>query len=156
MRDLTSLTITEARTLLQNKEVTSVALTEAVLGKIALREGEVHAYLEVFDDARKQAAEADEKIARGETGALLGIPLAIKDNILIAGRLVSAGSKILEGYKATYDATVIEKLKAAGAVLIGRANLDEFAMGSSTENSAYGVTKNPHDLDAVYFLRWSL
>lgn len=105
---------------------------------IRARDKEIHAFLEVFDDAQSY----------GE-GPLSGKIVAIKDNILFKGHKVSAGSKILENYVATYDATVIEKLKASGAIIIGRTNMDEFAMGSSTENSAYGVTKNPYDLKRV-------
>src|SRR3989344_4155070 len=88
-------------------------------------------------------------IAKGESCPLLGIPLGIKDVILIKGRKVSAASKILENYVATYDATAIKKLRAQGAVFLGRTNTDEFAMGGSTENSAYGVTRNPHDISRV-------
>lgn len=109
----------------------------------------MNAYLEVYDDVLTQADEADKKIKEGKADVLTGIPLAIKDNILIKGRIASAASKILENYKATYNATIIEKLKNAGAIFIGRTNMDEFAMGGSTENSAFGVTKNPHDLTRV-------
>src|SRR5262249_30818755 len=91
------------------------------------------------------AKAADAVIAKGESKPLTGIPLAIKDNILIEGRHASSASKILENYTASYDATVIAKLKAQHAVFLGRTNMDEFALGSSTENSAYGPTKNPHD-----------
>jgi aspartyl-tRNA(Asn)/glutamyl-tRNA(Gln) amidotransferase subunit A len=105
--------------------------------------------LEVFSDVLEQAKVADEKIAKGESFPLLGIPLAIKDNILIKGRKVTAASKILENYVASYDATAISKLRAQGAVFLGRANMDEFAMGGSTENSAFGPTRNPHDISRV-------
>lgn len=125
-------------------------LTEAYLAKIKTANADLNAYLEVFADALEQADEVDRKIKAGElTGPLAGIPLAIKDNILISGRTVSAASKMLEHYLATYDATVIEKLKSAGVIFLGRTNMDEFAMGGSTENSAYGPTKNPHDLSRV-------
>ncbi len=137
--------ITEARSLLDAKKISAVELASMCLENVRVRDKELHAFLEVFDDVREQAANADARIAQGERAPLLGIPFAIKDNILIKGRRAGAASKILEGYHASYDATAIAKLKQAGAVFIGRTNQDEFAMGSSTENSAYGPTKNPHD-----------
>ncbi|MFH1455039.1 MAG: Asp-tRNA(Asn)/Glu-tRNA(Gln) amidotransferase subunit GatA, partial [bacterium] len=121
----------------------------AYLEQIKITDKDIHAYLEVFFDVLDQAKVADEKIKSGKAGLLTGIPIAIKDNILIKGRIATAASKILENYKATYDATVIEKLKNEGVVFIGRTNMDEFAMGGSTENSAYGPTKNPYDLERV-------
>lgn len=145
MSNLNELSITDAVDKLQKKEISAVELTRACLDEVKKRDGSTHAYLEVFDDAEKQAAEADARIAKGDVGALVGVPLGMKDNILIEGRKVSAASKILEGYVAPYDATVTAKLKAAGAVFVGRTNMDEFAHGSSTENSAFGPTKNPHD-----------
>ncbi len=145
------MTIVEAQTKLRSGELTALALAEELLAKIATENPKLNAYLEVFSDVREQALAADERLKREGSAApaLTGIPLAIKDNILIEGRRVSSASKMLEGYVASYDATVIKKLKAAGAVFVGRANLDEFAMGSSTENSAFGVTENPHDLTRV-------
>ncbi|MEK7071457.1 MAG: Asp-tRNA(Asn)/Glu-tRNA(Gln) amidotransferase subunit GatA, partial [Patescibacteria group bacterium] len=110
---------------------------------------ELNVYLEVYDDALSQAKKADAMFQNGSATQMTGIPIAIKDNILFSGHKASAGSKILENYIATYDATVVKKLKDAGAVIIGRTNMDEFAMGVSTENSAYGVTKNPHDTSRV-------
>ncbi|MEK7068663.1 MAG: amidase, partial [Patescibacteria group bacterium] len=145
MNDLSDLTIVEAGKKLQAGEITAVDLARACLANVEARNKELNVYLEVFDDVVAQAQAADARRAAGESHPLLGIPLAIKDNILIEGRVASAASKMLENYVATYDATVIKKLKAAGAVFIGRANMDEFAMGSSTENSAYGPTKNPVD-----------
>lgn len=145
MSRLNELSITEASKKLAAGEITSVQLTEACLAAIEKRNPALNAYLEVFADAREQAAAADARRAAGEAHPLLGIPLAIKDNILIEGRKASAASKMLEDYVATYDATVIKKLKEAGAVFLGRTNMDEFALGGSTENSAFGVTKNPHD-----------
>lgn len=142
MKPLNELTITEAKDLLLKGEISALDLTEACLKAIEERDGEVHAYLEVFADAREQAKDAS-------AGALSGIPLAVKDNILIEGRRASAASKMLENYVATYDATVIARLKQEGAVFLGRANMDEFAMGGSTENSAFGPTRNPHDLSRV-------
>ena len=119
--------------------------------EIKKRDGEVHAYLDVYEDALGQAKEADAlyKEKGVNTPVLLGIPVAIKNNILIKGKRATAGSKILENYVAPYDATVIQRLKDAGALFVGATNLDEFAMGSSTENSAFGPTKNPHDITRV-------
>jgi aspartyl-tRNA(Asn)/glutamyl-tRNA(Gln) amidotransferase subunit A len=148
--DLSKLTIVEARRALDAKEYSALDLTEAYLKAIAARDPEIHAYLEVWQDsAREEATRADEMIAQAESKSLTGIPLAIKDNILIEGRIASAASKMLEHYRATYDATVIAKLKAQGAVFLGRTNMDEFALGGSTENSAFGPTYNPHDLARV-------
>ncbi len=147
--DLKSLTIKKARGMLDNKEITAVELASAYLEEIKKKNSELNAYLEVYDDVLAQAEEADKRIQKGESTPLLGIPLAIKDNILIKGRRVTAASKILEGYIAPYDATAISKLKAQGAVFLGRANMDEFAMGGSTENSAFGVTRNPVDATRV-------
>jgi aspartyl-tRNA(Asn)/glutamyl-tRNA(Gln) amidotransferase subunit A len=150
MIDISTLTIASAREALKKGEFTSRELTQACIDAIKAKDGEIHAFLEVFDDALAQADEADKQIKAGKDLPLLGIPVAIKDNMLARGHIASAGSKILENYVATYDSTVVKKLQQeAGAVIIGRTNLDEFAMGSSTENSAFGPTKNPHDLSRV-------
>ena len=149
MIDLKNLTIRKAHESLVKGEYSSVDLANAYLENIKKIDKDVHAYLEVFSDVLEQAEAADKKIKSGKSGLLTGIPIAIKDNILIKGRIASSSSKILENYRATFDATVIKKLKNEGAVFIGRTNMDEFAMGSSTENSAYGPTKNPFDLDRV-------
>ncbi|MEK7182188.1 MAG: Asp-tRNA(Asn)/Glu-tRNA(Gln) amidotransferase subunit GatA [Patescibacteria group bacterium] len=142
--------IKEAHKHLIDGDFSSEELTKECLKIIKEKNKNINAYLEVFEEsALKQADEADKKIKEGNCTELTGIPLAIKDNILIKGKKVSAGSKILEGYTATYDATVIEKLKNAGAVFLGRTNMDEFAMGSSTETSAFGVTRNPLDTERV-------
>ena len=148
--DLSTLTIAEARRALDAKEYSALELTNAYLDAIGEKDGEIHAYLEVWaDSAREEAKAADKMIAAGKSQPLTGIPIAVKDNMLIEGRIVSAASKILENYRASYDATVISKLKAQGVVFLGRTNMDEFALGSSTENSAYGPTKNPHDTSRV-------
>ncbi len=149
MIDLANLTIVKARKALDAKQFSAVDLAQAYLNQIEKKNPELNAYLEVFDDALEQAKAADDRIAKGKTAPLLGIPLAIKDVILIDGKKITAGSKILENYVATYDATAISKLKSEGAVFLGRTNTDEFAMGGSTENSAFGVTKNPHDTGRV-------
>ncbi len=148
--NIKNLTITEARKALDNGKYSAVELTQAHLDAIAEKNPELNAYLEVFtESALEDAKRADEMIASGEQKELTGIPLAIKDNILIKGKIASSASKILGNYVASYDSTVIKKLKEHGVVILGRTNMDEFALGSSTENSAYGVTKNPHDTSRV-------
>jgi len=152
--DLKNLTIAKAHEAMKKGDFTALELTQAYLDVIKKKDKDVNAYREVFADAIEQAKAADKMIKEArskkqEFPLLTGIPCAIKDNILIKGRIAGASSKILENYQATYDATVISKLKAEGVVFIGRANMDEFAMGGSTENSAYGPTKNPYDLERV-------
>ncbi len=153
--ELHRLTVHQARTLLEKGEISSLELTHAVLARIEQIEPRVKAYLTIVaDHALDQAREADARwIAHRRTGGgappLLGIPMAIKDEICTRGVRTTAGSKILENFVPPYDATVMEKLNAAGAILIGKTNQDEFAMGSSTENSRYFVTRNPWDLTRV-------
>jgi aspartyl-tRNA(Asn)/glutamyl-tRNA(Gln) amidotransferase subunit A len=142
-------TIAEARKKLDTQEYSAVDLAQAYITAIAEKNDELHAYLEVYDDVLAQAKKADALIAAGKATLLTGIPIALKDNFLWKGKKASAASKMLEHYTATYTATAVQKLEDAGAVFLGRANMDEFAMGSSTENSAYGVTKNPHDTSRV-------
>ena len=124
---------------------------EEHLARINASEPEVHAFnLVLADHARRQAAEVDAAIAAGkDPGPLAGVPVALKDNLCTRGIPTSCSSRILEGWKPPYDATVVERLAAAGAVVVGKTNLDEFAMGSSTENSAFGATRNPYSLDRV-------
>ena len=148
--ELTRLTLAEARRRLDAREVSAVELAEAHLARIAAVEPKVHAYLHVMGDvARVQAGAADARIGRGEAAALTGIPLALKDVLCTVDAPTTAGSRILGGYRSPYDATVVARLRAQGAVFLGKANTDEFAMGSSTEHSAYGVTRNPWDLSRV-------
>lgn len=149
MSDLSRLSIEEASKKLATKEISAVDLARAHIKEIEEKDKDIHAYLEVFDDVEAQAKNVDARRSQGENHSLLGIPLGMKDNILIEGRVASAASKMLENYVATYDATVTKKLKEAGAVFLGRTNMDEFAHGSSTENSAFGITKNPHDSSRV-------
>jgi aspartyl-tRNA(Asn)/glutamyl-tRNA(Gln) amidotransferase subunit A len=147
--DLAKLSIAKAAEKLRSKEISAVELARACKEVIDAKNADLNVYLEVFDDIEAQAKAADAALAAGTAGPLAGIPLALKDNILAEGRRAGAASKILEGYVASYDATVVKKLKDAGAVFLGRTNMDEFAHGSSTENSAYGPTKNPHDASRV-------
>jgi len=143
--------ITSIHNSLIKKQLSCQELIKSYLDKIKKNDGKIHAFLEVFgDEAKAKAKEIDAKIAKKEKiGLLEGVPIALKDNLLYKNYIASSGSKILEKYVAPYSATVVKKLEDAEAIFIGRANMDEFAMGSSTENSAYGPTKNPHDLSRV-------
>ncbi len=151
MTPLHDLTIKRFHEGLVNKEFSAHEMAQEFFEYIEKRNKELNVFLSLSKRlALKQAEEADLKIAKNEpVSPLTGVPMAIKDNILIEGEPATAASKILENYKASYDAAVIKKLKEVGAVFLGKANLDEFAMGSSTENSAFGPTKNPHDLSRV-------
>ena len=136
---------------LKNGTITVEGLVDGCKKTIAEKDGEIHALLGMYSDATvtSQINKAKEMFANGVATTLTGIPIVLKDNILVKGEKATGGSKILENYVATYDATVVNKLKDTGAILLGRSNMDEFAMGSSTENSAFGVTKNPHDVTKV-------
>lgn len=151
MINLHDLTIKKTHDLLVNKEISSFHLTKEFFDYIEQRDKKIDAYLSLLkDDALEQANEVDKKIAaKEEIGMLAGIPIAIKDNILVKNHTCTGGSKILENYKAAYDATVVKKLKKSGAIILGKTNLDEFAMGSSTETSAFKITKNPLDETCV-------
>ena len=149
--DLIELTIEKAHEGLVKKEFSALELTKAFLDKIKDLDKKISAFITVTpDSALSQAKKVDDLISQGRGIPILsGIPLAVKDIILIDGVKCTAASKILEDYIAPYDATVIKKLKSQGAVFLGKTNLDEFAMGASTENSAFFPTKNPHDLNRV-------
>lgn len=157
--ELLDLTITQLHQGFKEKKFTSVQVTKAYLEHIKKTDDSIGAYLTVTETlALEQAEKADKMVALALSGIegaerdfpmLCGVPCSIKDAILVEGEKATAGSKILENYVAPYNATVIKKLKAQGAVILGKTNLDEFAMGVSTENSAYKVTKNPHDLARV-------
>ena len=148
--ELFELTIAEAHRLLKGKRISSVELTQAVLERIQALEERVDAFITITEEeAMQQAKEADQMIEQGNCQLLTGIPLAIKDVICTRGIPTTCGSKILENFVPPYDATVIGKLKEAGAVICGKLNMDEFAMGSSTENSGFKITRNPWDLAHV-------
>ncbi|OGG72604.1 glutaminyl-tRNA synthase (glutamine-hydrolyzing) subunit A [Candidatus Kaiserbacteria bacterium RIFCSPLOWO2_01_FULL_53_17] len=149
MLNLSELTIGKTHTHLMSGDFSARELTEAYCAEIEKKNPALNAYLEVFLGARADADRADKALKEGNAGALTGIPLAVKDNILVKGERATCGSRILEGYRATYDAGVIERLKKENAVFLGRTNMDEFAMGSSTEHSAFGAAKNPHDESRV-------
>ena len=139
--------IQELHKKLLQKEISATEVAESFLARILKKDGSLNAFITQTPElAIAQAQAVDEKIAKGETISMLaGIPCAIKDSILVEGIRCTAGSKILEDYIASYDATVVKKLRENGAVFVGKTNTDEFSMGSSTENSAFGPTKNPHD-----------
>src|ERR1035437_4030446 len=146
---LNQLTISELTARLARRVVSSREVVQACLDRGQRVDGQLHAFISCnADDALAQADAADRALAVGETHAerpLLGVPVGIKDVIAVKDHPLNCGSKILGNFISPYDATVIEKLKAAGAIVFGRLNMDEFAMGSSTENSAFGVTHNPWD-----------
>ena len=149
--ELYNLTIHELHEKLQKKEITSLQLTEAFLKRIEAVDGKIKAYITVTkEDSIKQAKEADKRLASGkDITPLTGVPISVKDIFCTNGVRTTCASKILNNFVPPYDAAVIKKLKDAGAVILGKNNMDEFAMGSSTENSAYFVTKNPWDVERV-------
>ncbi|MBP6948802.1 MAG: Asp-tRNA(Asn)/Glu-tRNA(Gln) amidotransferase subunit GatA [Candidatus Pacebacteria bacterium] len=144
-------TLTQLHEELKNGTMTVEALVNDCKKTIAEKDGEIHALLGLYSESlvEEQIIQAKKMFKDGVSTTLTGIPIVLKDNILVKDQIATGGSKILEHYEATYDATVVRNLKKAGAIILGRANLDEFAMGGSTENSAYGVTKNPHDIQRV-------
>jgi len=145
--DLTRLTAVETASAIADREVSAVEVAQAHLDRIGAVDGAVHAFLHV--DAEGALAQAARVDAGEVAGPLAGVPLALKDVIVTRGVPTTAGSRILEGWRPPYDATVTERLRAAGVVVLGKTNMDEFAMGSSTEHSAYGPTHNPWDLARI-------
>ncbi|SVB30511.1 uncharacterized protein METZ01_LOCUS183365, partial [marine metagenome] len=143
-------TILQAKEDLRQKKYSAVELTEAVYQRIESVEPKVQAYVHLTQDiALSQAQEADKKLAAGQDAPLLGIPIALKDLICMQDARTTCSSKMLDQFIAPYDATVVSRLKKAGAVILGKTNMDEFAMGSSTENSWHHPTMNPWDLSRV-------
>ncbi|WP_433130273.1 Asp-tRNA(Asn)/Glu-tRNA(Gln) amidotransferase subunit GatA [Micromonospora sp. CA-240977] len=151
MSDLTRMTATEIAALVAGGETSAVEVTQAHLDRIAAVDDRVHAFLHVDTDGALAAARAvDERRAAGEElGPLAGVPVAVKDVLATRGVPTTVGSKILEGWRPPYDATIVQRLRDAGTVMLGKTNMDEFAMGSSTEYSAYGPTHNPWDLSRI-------
>src|SRR5256886_5032548 len=149
--ELTSLTASQIRDLVTHKQVSAEELVRAHLDRIEQKDKEVRAYLTLCPDrALAQAKKVDRLIAGGEPlPPLAGVPAAVKDEIVTRGVRSTCSSKMLENYIPTYDATAVERLEAAGACILGKTNCDEFAMGSSTENSGFFPTRNPHDLERV-------
>ncbi|MDH3607549.1 MAG: amidase family protein, partial [Acidimicrobiia bacterium] len=151
MSDLADLTLAAATAGLRQKDFTAVELLEAVHRRTAMTEANLHAYLTLDRDGAARAAVAADAAFKAGTdhGPLQGIPVALKDNMVTRGLETTCSSKILSGYLPPYDGTAVSRLREAGAVIFGKTNLDEFAMGSSTENSAYGTSRNPWDPDRV-------
>jgi len=149
--DIKKLTIENTRAGLDNKDFSSVELTKTLFKEIKSKDIDLGAYLSLAEEgALEEAKNADEKLASGKnTNVLCGVPIALKDNMALSGLPTTAGSKILQNYISPYDGTVVKKLKASDGVILGKTNMDEFAMGSSTENSAFKVTRNPHDITRV-------
>ena len=156
---ITELTAVTLGKKIKAKEITVAEAVSAVLEQIEAVEGDVHAYVTLKDKEKvlKKAEEIQAKIDAGELdGPLAGVPVAVKDNMCTEGVLTTCSSKILSNFKPTYTAEAVKNLEKAGAVIIGKTNMDEFAMGSTTETSAYGVTRNPYrriDPSAEFFLR---
>lgn len=149
--NLLDFTVHELRDAIKNKDVSSLEATTACLERIEDVDGNIGSYLNIFaDSAIKSSKEADKRIASGNFhGSLLGVPYALKDNILTRGTINTCASKMLENFISPYDATVTEKINNQGGILLGKLNMDEFAMGSTTENSAYKISKNPYDTSKV-------
>lgn len=149
--DLTELTVTEAVAAMRARECSSRDLVSACLARAKAVDGSIRAFVEFHEkDALAAADAADLRLSSGgAAGRLEGVPIGLKDNLCVAGRPVTCASRILKGFVAPYSATVVERLRAEGAVLLGRLNMDEFAMGSSTENSCYGATRNPWNTERV-------
>lgn len=149
MIDLKNITIKKAHEALKRGDFKVIDLVDAYKKVIDEKNGDINAYLSVWDDLEDQAEVAQKKFDDGSATLLTGIPFCIKDIICTKGKVTTGASKILETYKPPYDATVVAKLKDEGAVILGKGNTDEFAQGASSENSAYGVSKNPHDTTRV-------
>lgn len=148
--ELNQLTIHELQEKIKNGEVSATQIAESVFARIDAVEERVHSYIRLMkDEALNAAKKADEEIKKGNIKALTGIPIALKDILCTKGITTTCGSKILHNFVPPYDATVVEKLRDAGAVFVGKANMDEFAMGSSTETSYFGPTRNPWDLERI-------